>query len=857
MSVQNHIVFLCGPEEPPRCFLKSLSIEGFTFDILEPADTNVLNDIRAKRPSLLLIDLALEKKLLNTLTSRIRETLSEIPVILVSEAPCEKPNLHLLLPPAETIVYYDMPAAHLALVLRSVTRTAFTIQELIRSNRTLNEISITDALTGLHNRGYMIDRLSLEFKRAGRNNEPLSCLMIDLDHFKQVNDTYGHKFGDIVLQATSSRLKLLMREIDIFGRYGGEEFLIILPNTNLEGAGMLAEKLRQGLEESSITHDCFSLLVTASFGVASTELSEVITADHLLQLSDRALYRAKEGGRNRVCVSGQREPIVSSGQQKSQSQRMKETNPARALVSLVSSDPASLPLLAILNETPDIELDIFRSSQSFFQGSKEQETNLVLIDQRGTDFDGLEFCKVLKEHIQELFIPVLILLPEGDDGLDEKAMEAGADEILIGTPNSRELLARIHSMVHMKELHDRWRNTYHNLTMTRTRLVKVERLTALGEMATGIAHDFNNVLSAILGRSQLIRQKVESEEIRHSLEVIEKAANDGAATIRRIQDFSRSSVEQDYVPLDIGQTVRDCIQMTRTRWKDEAEMKGVAYRLLTNFDEPMLVRGSPVELREVVTNLILNALDATSEGGTLSFSASVVEGEVCARFEDTGDGIDEDIIERVFDPFFSTKKGEGTGLGLSVAYGIIARHNGRIECSSKKGEGTTFRIYLPHYTGELSADIALVAKGLGTSFTESGIAEPHISEKKLRLLIVDDEAPIRDIFKEALSLEGHEVFCAESGEKALDLINEQPVDMVFTDLSMPGMSGWELSKRIRAKYPDVPIVMTSGWGSDFNQDQLIKHGINHILPKPVPFEALLSITRRVAQGELLALSDSL
>jgi diguanylate cyclase (GGDEF)-like protein len=151
----------------------------------------------------------------------------------------------------------------------------------------------------------MIDRLNQEFKRAGRNREVLSCLMIDLDHFKQINDTYGHKLGDVVLQTVATRLKSLIRETDGFGRYGGEECLVLLPNCNLRDAQQLAEKLRSGLEREPVNHEYFSLMVTASFGVAATANSAVIPSDHLLHQADRARDRAKETGRNRVCVIGE------------------------------------------------------------------------------------------------------------------------------------------------------------------------------------------------------------------------------------------------------------------------------------------------------------------------------------------------------------------------------------------------------------------------------------------------------------------------------------------------------------------------------------------------------------------------
>jgi signal transduction histidine kinase/CheY-like chemotaxis protein len=425
-------------------------------------------------------------------------------------------------------------------------------------------------------------------------------------------------------------------------------------------------------------------------------------------------------------------------------------------------------------------------------------------------------------------------------------------EVLAADLPERDFLARLRSMLYLKSLYDRWRVTYRDLTMARTRLVKAERLTALGEMATGVAHDFNNILSAILGRTQLIRQRVDQPEILKSLSVIEKAAIDGATTIRRIQEFARSNTDQaDYQGLDIAQIVQDCIQMTRTRWKDEAELQGISYRFRSDFPGPLPVTGNPAELREVITNLLMNALDAMPCGGEMWCRGLILDKEVLLEVQDSGEGMEEAVLKRVFDPFFSTKAGEGTGLGLSVSYGIISRHGGRIECSSKKGEGTVFRITLPLREEPLPEE--KTDAWLLETQTESG---ETAQTRSIRVLVVDDEAPIREIFHEVLTSETHTVLVAESGEEALKILSQEPLDLVFTDLSMPGMSGWEVSMRIHQLYPDLPIVLTSGWGADFNLERLRAHGVSYVLAKPVPFLSITALVHHVAQGNRLTLEDT-
>ncbi|HNY27587.1 MAG TPA: diguanylate cyclase [Candidatus Sumerlaeota bacterium] len=848
MRILNHAVYIHAPQENCTTFVDKLAQEGFSCDLL-PADNDLMVRIRNLEPAIVLLSAELGRATIGKLTENVKEWLPDVPVLLVlqhAEAPPDVPDFSA----ADGICYSSMPSVHLALLLRGVVRSSFKIQKLAHVNQKLNEISITDALTGLHNRGYMIDRLNQEFKRAGRNHEVLSCLMIDLDHFKQVNDTYGHKFGDVVLQTVASRLKSLIRETDVFGRYGGEEFLLLLPNCNARDAQQLAEKLRSGLEREPVTHEYFSLMVTASFGVASTENSEVITSDHLLQHSDRALYRAKETGRNRVCVITDPDP----SHRKTHPELASASVPSheRMLIDVVSAAPDGGPCVQMLAQFREYETALHASEEDFLQAFREREPQVILLDQISPGIDGQALCRHLKAHVQDLFIPILLFVSDPDVLNLESAHSDGVFEILTANLPERDFLARLRSMLYLKSLYDRWRVTYRDLTMARTRLVKAERLTALGEMATGVAHDFNNILSAILGRTQLIRQRIDQPDILKSLSVIEQAAMDGATTIRRIQEFARSTTDQaDYQGLDMAVIVHDCIQMTRTRWKDEAELQGISYRFRTDFPGPLPVTGNPAELREVITNLLMNALDAMARGGEMWFRGLILDNEVILEVQDSGEGMEEAVLKRIFDPFFSTKEGEGTGLGLSVSYGIVSRHGGRIECSSKKGEGTVFRITLPLREEPLPEE--KTEAWLHESQTHAG--ETNLA-RSIRVLVVDDEAPIREIFHEVLTSETHTVLVAESGEEALQILSREPIDLVFTDLSMPGMSGWEVSMRIHQMYPDLPIVLTSGWGADFNLERLRAHGVSYVLAKPVPFLSITALVHHVAQGNRLTLEDT-
>ncbi|MGH7404063.1 MAG: ATP-binding protein, partial [Candidatus Rokuibacteriota bacterium] len=253
-----------------------------------------------------------------------------------------------------------------------------------------------------------------------------------------------------------------------------------------------------------------------------------------------------------------------------------------------------------------------------------------------------------------------------------------------------------------------------------------ERLTALGQMAGGIAHDFNNLLQAILGYAQLMaRSPGNADVVRRGLEVIEKAANGGAETVRRIQKFARLRPDEPFVTMDLNQVVRDSLAITRPRWEEKKVKGGVPLQLELELGPVPVVMGRPAELNEVITNLVLNAIDAMPKGGTLRIRTRLGDHRhAVITVADTGMGMSDEVRKKVFDPFFTTKGEEGTGLGLSVSHSIVDRHGGDLRVESRTGEGTTFTITLP----------------IGMSPTGETIegGEPG-TERKGRILLVDND----------------------------------------------------------------------------------------------------------------------
>lgn len=369
-------------------------------------------------------------------------------------------------------------------------------------------------------------------------------------------------------------------------------------------------------------------------------------------------------------------------------------------------------------------------------------------------------------------------------------------------------------------------------TQLSMQLAKADRLKALGQMASGVAHDFNNLLGVILGRAQLLIRMIGAEDAgaRRNLEIIERSALDGAETVRRIQEFAKVGDTSAFVPVDLAQIVEDSIAVTKPRWKDQMQRLGINIQTSVKRSSAPRVAGSPSELREVFLNLINNAIDAMPEGGRLAFEIGTERGRAFVLVSDTGQGIPPSIANRVFDPFFTTKSAQNSGLGLSIVYGIIERHGGSIEVQSNPGHGTTFRIEIPALARDSSVS------------ERPAVKQPTVapSARKARILIIDDEEDIRNLLVDMLHGEGHSVDVASTGQEGIEKCKQSSFDFVITDLGMPNMSGWEVSKRIKAIQPDVTLILATGWDIRFDEEKLETAGVERVISKPFQIEEVLS-----------------
>lgn len=367
----------------------------------------------------------------------------------------------------------------------------------------------------------------------------------------------------------------------------------------------------------------------------------------------------------------------------------------------------------------------------------------------------------------------------------------------------------------------------------RDRAARADKLRALGQLASGVAHDFNNSLAAILGRAQLILRRVKDEELVRSLGIIVTAAEDAASTVRRIQTFARKSVAAELELLDVGGLLGDAIEITRTRWQNEARAEGSNVEVTLNAEPDLFTLGNASELREVFVNLIVNAVDAMPQGGSLTICCNRNGNRLRLRFADTGSGMKEEVRERVFEPFYTTKGVHGTGLGLAVSYGIIERHQGLISVESKLGRGTTFYIDLPHAE----------AAELAPAETKADAHTPSLS-----VLVVDDEQFVRETLAEMLVDLDHRVVTVEGGREALLKVSSGDFDLVFTDLAMPEMDGWETARAIHKQKPGLPVVLVTGYGATAQPPSGELDLVAGIIGKPFDFDQVTGTIARVCGG---------
>jgi len=412
----------------------------------------------------------------------------------------------------------------------------------------------------------------------------------------------------------------------------------------------------------------------------------------------------------------------------------------------------------------------------------------------------------------------------------------------------RHLSEHVALATHQAQLVMQLQRAYDDLRQSQQTVMQQERLRALGQMASGIAHDINNAISPIslYTESLLEREPALSERARNYLKTIQTAIDDVAETVARMREFYRPrEPELNLVRVNLNRLVEQVVELTRARWSDVPLQKGIMIRIQPELDDQLpAIMGSEGEIRDALTNLIFNAVDAMQDGGSLTLrtrhvapaSGEDIEPRVYLEVTDTGIGMDEQTRRRCLEPFYTTKGERGTGLGLAMVYGMVQRHSAELEIDSAVGKGTTVRVSFVPMQSAVAVD--------------SHRAENAPPASHLRLLLVDDDPLIIKTVQEVLESEGHTVVTADGGENGINAFLAARVrgarfDAVITDLGMPYVDGRRVAAAIKGASPQTPVIMLTGWGRRMVAENEIPPHVDRVLSKPPKLNEL-----RVALAEL-------
>ncbi len=463
--------------------------------------------------------------------------------------------------------------------------------------------------------------------------------------------------------------------------------------------------------------------------------------------------------------------------------------------------------------------------------------DVILLDLSLPDSSGLGTFLDIQDRASS--VPIVILSGFDDDTLACQAVQKGAQDYIPKDSLDGDQLARtIRYAIERKQ----WEETNRQRD---ERIKRMEKMEAIGRLSGGIAHNFNNILTAIIGNCELLRPRVvgDPKALRHA-EAIQWAAQRASMLTRELLAFAcRQQMRPQLV--EINSIIRDLEPLLRgVISKDISFAFDLAGDLGTALTDP-------AQIEQVVMNLVLNARDAMSGGGTITVrtrSETLTQARdgrpdaippgtyLTLSIQDTGVGMDPALIPRIFEPFFTTREGEkSTGLGLSTVYGIVQQNKGHIHVDSVPGAGTTFTIFLPSHLGA----------GLAPERTGQGQGQAHRGSETI--LLVDDEVHVSSILAEVLGEHGYQVLSANSGDQALTLLASRAseIDLVVTDLKMPGLSGLELARRIRSVAPGMRVVLISGHSDENLEQERERTAASAFLAKPFTSQALTKTIRDV------------
>ena len=410
----------------------------------------------------------------------------------------------------------------------------------------------------------------------------------------------------------------------------------------------------------------------------------------------------------------------------------------------------------------------------------------------------------------------------------------------------KQLASKLFFIIDHIELSKEMNKLSKDLKQSQDIIMHHQRLNALGQMASGISHDLNNMVFPIIGFTQLLleREAGISKQGRRYLYQILGAAEDIKNIVARLRQFykKREEIENELEWIDLNEVVKEVIELTEAKWKKSSIEKGINVEIECKLSPDIKkVKGIKSEIREILVNLIFNAVDCLVHGGKITIATQMDKEVIKLSVKDNGVGMDKEILERCFDPFFTTKGENGTGLGLSIVYGIMKRHGGKVKILSEPGKGTEVILIFPYVEKKKDEK-----KKKREKDEKSDVLRP------LKILCIDDELPVTDLVRDILSADNHVVIVANDGETGVKLFTEskeagEPFDIVITDFVMPKMDGAKVASVIKSISPDTPVILLTGW--DLPKSQLGDY-VDLLLKKPVfPSELRSAISQILSKKD--------
>ena len=518
------------------------------------------------------------------------------------------------------------------------------------------------------------------------------------------------------------------------------------------------------------------------------------------------------------------------------------------------------------------ELVSARSGEEALRRLLEHEYAVILLDVQMPGLDGFETARLIRERERDSATPIIFLTANYLDFAHVmRGYAVGAVDYMLKPIAADILKSKVHVFLELyrrteevrrqaEQLRQLEKRAHeHELALERVRkaelsdqLRQAQKMEAVGNLAGGIAHDFNNLLTVIQGYSSFLMSGLKSDDpMREHAQAIQEAASQAGWLTRQLLTFSRKAVVQPRV-VDLNAIAETTEKMLR-------RVIGEHIQLVTHLARDLgRVNADPAQLEQVLMNLAVNARDAMKNGGRLVIRTlnATVDGAdergtlkpgdyTVLEVTDTGQGMDEATQARIFEPFFTTKEvGKGTGLGLATVYGIVQQSGGHIDVQSAPGRGTTFRVWLPRVQ-EPVEEPRLVAPR-STPGRGTGV-----------VLLAEDERPVRMLARRVLEQAGYRVLEASSGEKAIELCDGHPgpINLLLTDMVMPGMNGRELAHAVLERRPEIQVLFMSGYMDDIAGVLTPEERETRFLEKPFSPEAMVRKVRELVEMASLCSYD--